>query len=53
MFSIINSHISDFKKLGGTKTPLIMLGRQLVKASDTGVFKRSNKKKLKTEEKEK
>ena len=53
VFSIINSHISDFKKLGGTKTPLIMLGRQLVKASDTGVLKEVIKRKLKTEEKEK
>jgi len=43
---IINSHISDFKRLGGTKTPLIMLGRQLVKASDTGVLKEVIKRKL-------
>jgi len=53
VLSIINSHISDFKKLGGTKTPLIMLGRQLVKASDTDVLKEVIKRKLKTEEKEK
>ena len=46
VLGIINSHISDFKKLGGTKTPLIMLGRQLVKASDTGVLREVIKRKL-------
>ncbi|MBU0478281.1 thioredoxin domain-containing protein [bacterium] len=53
VLSIINSHISDFKKLEGDKTPLIMLGGQLVKASDAGVLKEVIKRKLKTEEKEK
>jgi len=46
VLGIIDSHISDFKKLGGTKTPLIMLGRQLVKASDTGVLREVIKRKL-------